>query len=535
MKTTILRMSSLILLTAAVLMLGSPLVIGVGFHGGGMAAGGFHGGMGVGGAMPDIGAFGGSLHGSGLPSNFGGDLTGGLDSGFGRGGLPTNLGGSLPAAFDGSGLPSALAGGGNLPASMPQTNFPTGDLNRVAGLDHAGLPGFPTAASALAGRGDGATTSQLGNFLGLRDGMPPLTDPGPARPSGFSLPDNPLSRTNIGPLLEPGPALPGGMDKTHDSLPLGPGPAWPEGHAGNFPSWSNLTPETKTDIDNINHHIINTAQPGGPHSSQVSNWLENNPDRVQHWQDRGDQVRRNWNDPNHPFVNNNSPKSDWWNTYHPNLDPWYYHHGWHNHGWAYWWGTPTWAAIGTWFPAWGWSQPIFYDCSDGGNVVYQNQNVYVNGQAVGNAAAYAQSAGSLATVDPQQAESTPNDDQWMALGTFAIETSDTDTSTTRLLQLAVDQQGIISGTMHNSSTSQSYVVQGRVDKQTQRVAFTIGDKSDVVMETGIYNLTQQQTPVLVHFGTDHTENYLLVRLDPPKDPGEDSDITSSDTANPLAP
>jgi hypothetical protein len=58
-------------------------------------------------------------------------------------------------------------------------------------------------------------------------------------------------------------------------------------------------------------------------------------------------------------------------------------------------------------------------------------------------------------------------------------------------------------------------VQGRVDKETQRVAFTIGDKSDVVMETGIYSLTQPQTPVLVHYGADRTENYLLVRLDPP--------------------
>lgn len=197
------------------------------------------------------------------------------------------------------------------------------------------------------------------------------------------------------------------------------------------------------------------------------------------------------------------------------VDNWYYHHDWHHHGWAYWWGTPTWAAFGTWFPAWGWTEPVYYGYGDGGNVVYQNQNVYVNGQDVGTATEYAQSAAELATVDPQQAQATAADQDWMALGTFAVVTSDKDANPTRILQLAVDKQGIISGTMHNSSTNQTYVVQGRVDKETQRVAFTIGDKSDVIMETGIYNLTQQQTPVLVHYGTDRTENYLLVRLDPP--------------------
>jgi hypothetical protein len=90
--------------------------------------------------------------------------------------------------------------------------------------------------------------------------------------------------------------------------------------------------------------------------------------------------------------------------------------------------------------------------------------------------------------------------------------------------------------MHNSSTNKTYVVQGRVDKETQRAAFTIGDKSDVVMETGIFNLTKPQTPVLVHFGPSKTETYLLVRLDPPKDAGGDASGGSEQqpAENPLA-
>jgi hypothetical protein len=85
-----------------------------------------------------------------------------------------------------------------------------------------------------------------------------------------------------------------------------------------------------------------------------------------------------------------------------------------------------------------------------------------------------------------------------------------------VIQLAVDKDGIVSGTMHNKTTNQTFPVQGRVDKDTQRVAFTIGDAKDVVFETGIYNLTQQQTPVLVH-GDGREEIYLLLRLEQPKD------------------
>jgi hypothetical protein len=32
----------------------------------------------------------------------------------------------------------------------------------------------------------------------------------------------------------------------------------------------------------------------------------------------------------------------------------------------------------------------------------------------------------------------------------------------------------------------------------------------------LYNLTQQEAPLLVHFGRDKVENWLLVRLDNPE-------------------
>ena len=45
------------------------------------------------------------------------------------------------------------------------------------------------------------------------------------------------------------------------------------------------------------------------------------------------------------------------------------------------------------------------------------------------------------------------------------------------------------------------------------MAFRIGESDSVVAETGLYNLTQEEAPVLIHFGTERTENYLLVRLE----------------------
>jgi hypothetical protein len=37
------------------------------------------------------------------------------------------------------------------------------------------------------------------------------------------------------------------------------------------------------------------------------------------------------------------------------------------------------------------------------------------------------------------------------------------------------------------------------------------------METGIYNLTQDQTEALVHFGNEKTQQWLMVRLKQPEE------------------
>ena len=81
--------------------------------------------------------------------------------------------------------------------------------------------------------------------------------------------------------------------------------------------------------------------------------------------------------------------------------------------------------------------------------------------------------------------------------------------------MAVSKEGIISGTLFNTATDTTQAIQGQVDKETQRVAMRFGDSEDIIAETGLYNLTQVEAPVLVHFGPEKIENWLLVRLDDP--------------------
>ena len=83
------------------------------------------------------------------------------------------------------------------------------------------------------------------------------------------------------------------------------------------------------------------------------------------------------------------------------------------------------------------------------------------------------------------------------------------------LQLAVNKEGIIRGNYTDTVTNKTQQIHGSVDKKTQRVAFTVGDNTSTVVDTGIYNLTKDESPCVIHMGKDKTEQWLLVRLQKP--------------------
>ena len=104
--------------------------------------------------------------------------------------------------------------------------------------------------------------------------------------------------------------------------------------------------------------------------------------------------------------------------------------------------------------------------------------------------------------------------EWMPLGVFAM-TSEGVNASSMYLQLALSKEGVIAGTFYNESTGATHPVEGMVDEKTQRAVWKAADGTNpnLVMETGVYNLTQDQAEVLVHFGPEQTQTVLLVRLD----------------------
>ncbi len=184
------------------------------------------------------------------------------------------------------------------------------------------------------------------------------------------------------------------------------------------------------------------------------------------------------------------------------------------HPWSYWWNQPTWGSCVAYIPGCSWNDGYYYDYGAGGNVVFSNNQVAIDGQIIATKAEYAETAADLAEVDMSELTSVPPG-EWMSLGTFSMAVSDNEVDPARVIQLAVSKNGLISGTIHNRSSGNTYAVQGRLDKETQRVAFTIGTDRKTVLETGIYNLTQDQTPLLCHFGNGQQQVYLLARLPQP--------------------
>jgi hypothetical protein len=151
----------------------------------------------------------------------------------------------------------------------------------------------------------------------------------------------------------------------------------------------------------------------------------------------------------------------------------------------------------------------------GDNVYYVGDQVYYGDQPVATAAEYAQQAAAIAADVPA---TKPAAADWMPLGVFAVthDGEPTGADPTMYLQLAVSKQGVINGTLQNTATDASHEIEGMVDKETQRAAWTPVGKEWPIMETGIVNLTQETTPALVHFADGTTQQRLLVRLDKPK-------------------
>jgi hypothetical protein len=190
----------------------------------------------------------------------------------------------------------------------------------------------------------------------------------------------------------------------------------------------------------------------------------------------------------------------------------------------------AWAAAG-WAAGAAWRTPVWGDCASyvgypadtaatyynyGDTVTYQDGNVYYGDQVAATEADYAQQASQIA--DAGQQSQPPEDEKWQPLGVFAMVKGD-ETTSNDIFQLAINKDGVIRGNYYNAASDTTTPVYGSLDKKSQRIAWTIGDKKEPVYETGLYNLTEKETTMLVHFSKDHTEQYNLFQV-PPQEEGE---------------
>jgi hypothetical protein len=252
--------------------------------------------------------------------------------------------------------------------------------------------------------------------------------------------------------------------------------------------------------DAVGHMPMKGGQPG----------QKLNPQNAQH-------IRDNYSQRYHNVFN-----KAWW-AQHPHLAKHYWHNQiWPHHPWNYWWRPATWVALSSWI-VWNWGPPLYYDY--GSNFYYDNGYVYLNGRRLCSAVEYYDQAIEIVSKAPQVKDDAA---QWMPLGVFAL-TQDPTKESNMVLQLAVNKDGNIQGTYYNSENDTTKPIKGMVDKQSQRAVWTFADDNNnaIIMETGIYNLTQDQTDVLVHMGKSRTEQWFLVRL--PEPPAQESQVAPNPT------
>lgn len=175
------------------------------------------------------------------------------------------------------------------------------------------------------------------------------------------------------------------------------------------------------------------------------------------------------------------------------------------------WRAASWGSVNSWLGS-GWSDPYYYD----------NGSPYT----VSDSSGYQQSSGDTyniyqgtstqptATAQPQQAQVVDASSTQMPLGVFALVSNPQAPSDPNMFfQLVLNKDGSITGAYFNKSVDQVYPLEGLVDKNTQQAAWKMSvGQGAPIFQTGLYNLTQQQTAVDVIFSDGSKQQWLLTRL-----------------------
>ena len=101
--------------------------------------------------------------------------------------------------------------------------------------------------------------------------------------------------------------------------------------------------------------------------------------------------------------------------------------------------------------------------------------------------------------------------EWYPLGVFSLMAGPGDNGT-RIVQLAVDQHGHISGNYYDMITGSNYSVSGDIRQQSQRASFALNKNQMVRFRAPVYQLLQPYGPITVSLpGGD--QQWQFVRLE----------------------
>ena len=122
-------------------------------------------------------------------------------------------------------------------------------------------------------------------------------------------------------------------------------------------------------------------------------------------------------------------------------------------------------------------EPVSYQYGDDG-IYAEDGNVYAGDEVIATEEEYYDQAAEIADdFDEQKTD----DADWMPLGVFAV-VSEGQTKSDMTLQLAINKEGMIRGNLSLDLTDEVIPVKGSLDKETQRVAFRLEGKPDIVVE-----------------------------------------------------
>ncbi len=171
----------------------------------------------------------------------------------------------------------------------------------------------------------------------------------------------------------------------------------------------------------------------------------------------------------------------------------------------YWWRRAGWATAAGWL-GWGYSDPYYYQYYDDGSygygdTTYDDTLTYTEQQeAISSELAGASDA---------------DDQEWLPIGIFSLAKEGETTATPNIyLQLSMSKEGTLAGYYYNSTTDQSFDVEGLVDKESQRAAWqVVGNDDAPIAETGIYNLSLDESPLRMNFSDGSVQTWNMVALE----------------------